>query len=135
MDKTEKEGSEKAQNSKKRILARGCDPILSLRFSKIAHSRLGGPEYVPTTDDDDFLEKLKTEQWSIVFFAPGACRYSAAKRQIPGGTDNTRGWSLEEYKEFVREHQGEDIQIVDSLYEEEILELLENALEIARETR
>ena len=66
-------------------------------------SLLGGPAYIPTTDDNDFINKLKTEQWSLIYFAPGACRYSAAKRQIPGGNVNTAGWTLEDYKKLIIE--------------------------------
>ena len=93
-------------NSKKRILARGCDPQLSLSFAKVAPSLLGNPEYIPTTTDDDFIDKLKSQKWSIIYFAPGACRFSAAKQQIPGGNMNTKGWTLAEYRALIEELQA-----------------------------
>lgn len=122
-------------NSNKSILARGCDPFLSARFSKIIPPLIGNAEYIPTTDDSDFISKLKSHKWSVIYFAPGACRYSAAKRQIPGGNYDTQGWSLAEYKELIRELQGEEIQIIESLTEQGALELLNGALAKARETK
>ena len=122
-------------NSKKRILARGCDPHLSFEFAKVAPSLTGNAEYVPTTNDVDFIEKLKSQKWSVIYFAPGACRFSAAKQQIPGGNVDTRGWTLEQYKKLIYELQGNDIQIAESLYESESLAALNKALENARETK
>ena len=69
-------------NSKKSILARGCDPALSARFAKVVPPLIGNAEYIPTTDDTDFINQLKSRKWSVIYFAPGACRYNAAKRQI-----------------------------------------------------
>ena len=122
-------------NSKKSILARGCDPYLSLQFSKVVPPLVGNAKYIPTTDDTDFINKLKSQKWSVIYFAPGACRYSAAKKQIPGGNYDTQGWTLEEYKELIYELQGEDIQIVESLEERGAIQLLNNALAKARETK
>lgn len=116
-------------HSNKSILARGCDPYLSQRASEFMPPLLGNPEYVPTTDDEEFIRQLKSRQWSVIYFAPGACRFSAAKRQIPGGIAGTQGWTLEQYRELVRQLQGEDIQIVESVHEEGAIELLLNALE------
>lgn len=121
-------------NSKKSILGRGCDPIASLEFSKTIPSLIGNPEYVATTDDADFIEKLKSRNWSVVFFAPGACRFSAAKRNIPGSNSETRGWTLEQYRELIQELQGNTIQIVETQDERETVGLLKNALEKARLT-
>ncbi|MGI9552372.1 MAG: hypothetical protein ACR2MT_14320 [Aurantibacter sp.] len=121
-------------NSKKSILARGCDPVLSLQFSKAVPKLIGNAEYVPTTNDADFVEKLKSRKWSVIYFAPGACRYSAAKHQIPGGNFDTQGWTLKEYKELIRKLQGKDIQIAESLYEHGAIELLNKTLAKARET-
>ena len=95
---------------------------------------IGNPEYVPTTNDADFIEKLKSRAWSVVYFAPGACRFSAAQRPIPGGISQTQGWTLEQYRELVRELQGETVPIVESLEENESLSLLKAALENAQET-
>lgn len=132
--KTKQEHLNMVDNSKKSILARGCDPGLSLRFSKVVPPLIGNAAYVPTTDDTDFINKLKSRKWSVIYFAPGACRYIAAKQQIPGGNYDTRGWTLEQYKELIRKLQGEDIQIVESLYEQGAIDLLKRALEKARET-
>ena len=46
----------KMDNSNKRILARGCDPDLSLRFAKVVPPMVGNAEYIPTTDDVDFIQ-------------------------------------------------------------------------------
>ncbi len=121
-------------NSTKSILARGCDPIASLQASKAIPPLIGNPEYVPTTNDADFIEQLKSRQWSVIFFAPGACRFSAAKRPIPGSNSETKGWTLEQYRELVYEHQGSSIQIVETQDERETVSLLKNALEMARVT-
>ena len=122
-------------NSKKSILARGCDPYASLQASKALPPLMGNPEYVPTTDDADFIEQLESRQWSVIFFAPGACRFSAARQAIPGGNAATQGWSLEQYRELVRKHQGDAVQIVETPEERETVGLLKIALEQARETR
>ncbi|NRB41904.1 MAG: hypothetical protein HRU20_26095, partial [Pseudomonadales bacterium] len=61
-------------HSNKRILARGCDPVASRMAAQALPPLMGNPEYVPTSDDADFIEKLTHEKWSVVFFAPGACR-------------------------------------------------------------
>ena len=122
-------------NSKKTILARGCDPLISKRASQSIPPLIGNPEYVPTTNDEDFIEKLETQKWSVIFFAPGACRYSAAKQAIPGGNQRTRDWTLDEYRELVLKLQGESIQIVESLNERETISLLKISLKKARETK
>ena len=130
-----KETQSKTDNSNKSILARGCYPVLSLEFSKIVPPLVGNATYIPTTDDVDFVEKLKSGKWSVIYFAPGACRYSAAKRQIPGGNVDTQGWSVEQYKELVYKLQGDDVQIVESIYEQGAIELLSDALAKAREVK
>ena len=135
MEETKQEHLKKVDNSNKSILARGCDPVLSLQFSKVAPQLLGNVEYVPTTTDLDFVEKLKSRKWSVVYFAPGACRYSAVKQQIPGGNQKTQGWTLEQYKDLILKLQGRDIQIVESIYEQGAIELLNKALIEAREVK
>ena len=115
-------------HSNKSILARGCDPIASQQASKAIPPLIGNPEYVPTTNDADFIEQLKSRKWSVVFFAPGACRFSAARRPIPGGISETKGWTLEQYRELVREHQGDTVQIVETQDERETVGLLSRAL-------
>ncbi len=121
-------------NSRKSILARGCDPLASLGTSIAIPPLVGNPEYVPTTNDQEFIEKLQSRNWSVVFFAPGACRFSAASRPIPGANSHTHGWTLQQYRELVREHQGNQIRIVDTADERETVSLLKEALEKARET-
>ncbi len=68
--------------SAKTILARGCDPQMARRASEVMPALLGGVEFVSCTDDDDFVAKLEERAWSVVFFAPGACRYNAARMPI-----------------------------------------------------
>ena len=121
--------------SAKSILARGCDPQMALRASKVMPSLLGGVELISCTDDEDFISKLQSRKWSVVFFAPGACRYNAANRPIPGAISHTSGWGLAEYRVLVRAHQGEDIQIVETTEEREIISLLTTALLQSRDSR
>ncbi len=134
MNETKQEHINSADNSRKSILARGCDPFASLEASKAIPPLIGNPEYVPTTNDADFIEKLKSRDWSVIFFAPGACRFSAAKQPIPGGISQTQGWTLEQYRELVRKHQGDTIQIVETQEERKTVSLLKSALEKAQET-
>ena len=121
-------------NSKKSILARGCDPVMSLSASKAIPPLIGSPEYVATTSDAEFIEKLKSRRWSVVFFAPGACRYDAANKPIPGGNSMRQNWTLNQYHELVRELQGDLVQIVRTQDERETIGLLKDALASARQT-
>ena len=114
--------------SAKSILARGCDPQMARRASKVMPALLGGVELVSCTNDDDFVEKLRERVWSVVFFAPGACRYSAAQMPIPGGRAHTMGWGLAEYRALVRQYQGDQISIVETTDEQEIVPRLKQAL-------
>jgi hypothetical protein len=114
--------------SAKAILARGCDPQMALRASKVMPTLLGGVEFVSCTDDDDFVTKLRERQWSLIFFAPGACRYNTARMPIPGGRAHTKGWGLAEYRALVRQHQGDQIPIVETTDEREIVSRLRQAL-------
>jgi hypothetical protein len=115
------------------VLARGCDPQMALRASKVMPGLLGGVEFVSCTDDDDFVAKLRERPWSVVFFAPGACRYNAASMAIPGGRAHTKGWGLAEYRALVRHHQGEQIPIVETTDEQEIVPRLRQALRQSRD--
>ncbi len=134
MKNTQKESTTAVDNSNKSILARGCDPTMSLQFSKVVPPLIGNATYVPTTDDTDFIKKLESRKWSVIFFAPGACRYSAAAHQIPGGNYDTAGWTLNQYKELIYKLQGTEVQIVESLNEQRVVSMLNEALDIARET-
>lgn len=123
-----------ADNSRRSILARGCDPYASRQASEAIPPLIGNPEYVPTTSDKDFIEKLQSREWSVVFFAPGACRFSAANQPIPGGNTQTKGWTLEQYRHLIRKHQGAQTRIVETLDERDTVKLLEQALQHAPET-
>lgn len=125
----------KTDHSLKRILARGCDPTMTQEFGKMVPALIGNPEYVGTSTDEEFLHKIKTEQWSVVFFAPGACRFSQAQMHIPGGNSETQGWSIEQYKELIIEFQGKDIQFAETPYEQETIQVLKDALEKARNVK
>ena len=70
MNKSKQEHINSTDNSRKSILARGCDPFASLEASKAIPPLIGNPEYVPTTNDADFIEELKSRNWSVIFFAP-----------------------------------------------------------------
>ena len=134
MNRTKHEYTSSVDHSRKSILSRGCDPIASLEASKAIPPLVGNPEYVPTTTDEEFFEKLQSRKWSVVLFAPGACRFSAAKLPIPGGNSQSQGWTLEQYRELVQKHQGDNIPIVETLDERETVNLLKDALGNAPET-
>lgn len=120
-------------NSRKSILARGCDPLASLEASRAIPPQIGNPEYVPATDDKTFFELLRSRDWSVVFFAPGACRFGAANHPIPGAMSQSEGWTLEQYRGFVHKHQTGQVQIVETVYESETVSLLREALDVAPE--
>jgi len=134
MKVTKQENEKSIDNSKKSILVRGCDPEMALQGAKMLPPLVGNPECVGTTSDNDFIDKLKSRKWSVVFFAPGACRLNAAQKSIPGSNFQTEGWTLEQYRELVIELQGKEIQIVETQLESESVELIKKALEKARET-
>jgi hypothetical protein len=90
---------------------------------------LGKPEMVSVTNDDDFITELQKKKWSVIHFAPGACRYDSTKSPIPGSSTLTKGWGLAEYRNLVRKHQGEYIKIVETTDERQIVPLLRKALE------
>lgn len=115
----------------KRILARACDPVLAAQGARAIPALLGGPEYVAATDDDDFINRLRTERWSVVYFAPGACRFSAAGAAIPGGNATTAGWSLDDYRDLVLLTQGPGVPIVAANDESETVPALRAALTTA----
>ena len=115
-------------NSNKSILARGCDPEMGRRAVELLPPILGKPEMVAVTNDDDFIRELQRKKWSVIHFAPGACRYDATKSPIPGSRSLTKGWGLAEYRNLVRKHQGENIKIVETADERQIVPLLKKAL-------
>jgi hypothetical protein len=89
---------------------------------------LGNPEMLSVTNDDNFIIELKRKKWTVIHFAPGACRYDATKSPIPGNRSLTRDWGLAEYRNLVRKYQGEDIKIVETTDESQIIPLLRKAL-------
>ena len=117
-----------ADASTKTVLTRGCDPEMARRSEVFLPQMVGGARFVSTTDDAAFFEALRTRRFDAIFFAPGACRWSAAKMPIPGGVSETRGWSLEQYRARVRELQGNDVPIVESVDEREVVPRLRAAL-------
>ena len=120
-------------NSNKSILARGCDPEMGRRAIELLPPILGNPEMVSVTNDDYFITELQRKKWTVIHFAPGACRYDATKSPIPGSSSLTEGWGLAEYRNLVRKYQGEDIKIVETTDERQIIPLLRKALESINE--
>ena len=117
-----------SDNSKKSILIRGCDPEMGRRAIELLTPVLGNPEIVSVTNDDDFITELKKKEWSVIHFAPGACRYDSTESPIPGSRTQTKGWRLTEYKTLVKKYQGQEIKIVEPTYERQIVPLLRKAL-------
>ncbi|HIF49637.1 MAG TPA: hypothetical protein EYQ68_07110 [Cytophagales bacterium] len=115
-------------NSNKSILARGCDPEMGRRAIELLSPILGNPEMLSVTNDDDFIIELKRKKWTVIHFAPGACRYDATKSPIPGNRSLTQDWGFAEYRNLVRKYQGEDIKIVETTDEGQIIPLLRKAL-------
>ena len=115
-------------NSNKSILVRGCDPEMGRRAIELLSPILGNPEMLSVTNDDDFIIELKRKKWTVIHFAPGACRYDATKSPIPGNRSLTQDWGLAEYRNLVRKYQGEDIKIVETTDESQIIPLLRKAL-------
>jgi len=117
-----------SDNSNKSVLIRGCDPEMGRRAIELLTPVLGNPEMVSVTNDDEFIKELQKKRWSVIHFAPGACRYDSTQSPIPGSRAQTKGWGLTEYKTLVKQHQGQDIKIVETPYESQIVPLLIKAL-------
>ena len=117
-----------SDNSNKSILVRGCDPEMGRRAIELLPPVLGNPEMVSVTNDDDLIIELQKKKWSVIHFAPGACRYNSTKSPIPGSRKLTEGWGLTEYRNLVKKYQGEDIKIVETTDECQIVPLLRKAL-------
>jgi hypothetical protein len=114
--------------SAKTTIIRGCDPVMAERAGKMLPPMLGNAKVVGVTDDDTFFKLLETEKFDVVMFAPGACRYDAARQPIPGSNGRSNGWSLEQYRALVREKQGAQVPIVEGTEERQIVPLLREAL-------
>ena len=52
----------------------------------------------------------------------------AGEQPIPGGRTHTKGWGLAEYRALVRQYQGNQIPIVKTTDEREIVPQLRKAL-------
>jgi hypothetical protein len=109
------------------MLIRGCDPVMAAKSASFLQPLLGGCAVVATSNDDDWFRELNARKYDVVLFAPGACRWSHAKKPIPGGNSGTRGWSLTEYHAAVREVDS-SVPIVGSTEESEMIPLLRKAL-------
>ena len=114
--------------SDKVIIIRGCDPIMAERAGNFLPPMIGNAKLVSCTDDKTFFPLLQQTKYDVVMFAPGACRWSAAKKPIPGGNATSEGWGLEQYHELVREYQGADACIVGTANEKEVVPMLRKAL-------
>ena len=130
-------GSGGARNGDARgkvIMTRGCDPVMAAHSVSFLPPMLGGATILPYTEDDKLFADLdamragRMARADVVFFAPGACRWSAAKLPIPGGNKVSHGWGLEKYHARVREALGPDVPIVGSEREADIVPLLREAL-------
>ena len=112
------------------VLGRGCDPVMAERAQSFLPPMIGGATVVGTTDDESFFREMRERKGAItvVHIAPGACRWDAARRPIPGGNAETKGWGLQEYRVKIRELLGEDMKIVETTEESEIVGLLRAAL-------
>lgn len=114
----------------KTVLIRGCDPVMAQRAGSFLPPLIGNAKMVACTNDNDFLAKLQQGHYDVVMFAPGACRWDAARRPIPGRNATTKSWDLRQYREFVRYHQGKHVPIVETTDERQIVPLLRQALGI-----
>ena len=112
--------------SSKVVLVRGCDPVVAERAGKMLPPMTGNAQYVGVTDT--FLELFQERSFDAVMFAPSACRPDAAGLAIPGSNAATQGWALEQYREKVRETQGEAVPILETTEEKNIVPLLRGAL-------
>ena len=113
--------------SSKTILVRGCDPVMAERAGEMLPPLLGNVNIEAATQDDRFFELLNSKKYDAVFFAPGACRWSAARKPIPGGNTETAGWSLDDYRAKVAQLQP-SAKIVETCEEKDIVPLLRQAL-------
>ena len=123
-----------SDNSNKSILIRGCDPEMGRRAIELLTPVLGNPEMVSVTNDDDFIKELQRKKWSVIHFAPGACRYDSTKSPIPGSSPQTKGWGLNEYRSLAQKHQGQNVEIVETADERQIVPLLIKALMSSNKT-
>lgn len=117
-------------NSNKSILVRGCDPEMGRRAIKLLPQVFGNPRMVSITNDDDFINELQRKKQSVILFAPGACRCDARTLPIQGSCSQTKGQGFKEYRNLVQKYQGENINIVETTVERQIVPLLREALSV-----
>merc|ERR1712183_444441 len=117
-----------ADASDKHILIRGCDSVMAERASSFMPQLLGNCKLSTATDDVTFLGLLQETKYDVVGFAPGACRWDAAGKTIPGGNAETTGWTLERYRTEVRKYQGPDVPIVGTVDEKQMIPIFRKAL-------
>eukprot|EP00930_Biecheleria_cincta_P073423 TRINITY_DN60713_c0_g1_i1.p4 TRINITY_DN60713_c0_g1~~TRINITY_DN60713_c0_g1_i1.p4 ORF type:complete len:157 (-),score=29.44 TRINITY_DN60713_c0_g1_i1:299-769(-) len=122
------EGGMTDDMSHKKILVRGCDPVMAERSKGFLPPLLGNVQMQAATDDDTFFHLLEEQKYDAVVFAPGAVRHNAAKNPIPGGNKQSAGWSLKEYSAYVESKQGKDVPIVGSGEEREMVPVIRGAL-------
>ena len=129
-------GSASTAGAGKLILGRGCDPVMAARSNEFLKPLLSGASSTSFTDDDAFFGAIAAikagaaPRPDVVFFAPGAHRWSDAGMAIPGGNAKSQGWGIQEYHEHVRDALG-DIPIVGSAREADVVPLLRKALNLA----
>ena len=119
------------------MLGRGCDPAMAAHSATFLPPLLSGATVLAFSDDEAFFAQLERIQRgeapapAVVFFAPGACRWDAARRPIPGGIPGlSHGWGLEQYHARVRQALGEGAVIVGTTREAEVVPLLRRALQL-----
>eukprot|EP00747_Dinoflagellata_sp_TGD_P169804 gnl/TRDRNA2_/TRDRNA2_199743_c0_seq1.p1 gnl/TRDRNA2_/TRDRNA2_199743_c0~~gnl/TRDRNA2_/TRDRNA2_199743_c0_seq1.p1 ORF type:complete len:143 (+),score=29.43 gnl/TRDRNA2_/TRDRNA2_199743_c0_seq1:65-493(+) len=118
-----------ADASHKRLLVRGCDPVMAERAKGFMPALLGNVQFTSCTDDDTFLPLLRGDiKYDVVCFAPGAMRWDEQRQPIPGGNAETKGWSLKEYRKEIQKAQGEQVPIVGSTDERQMVPMLRKAL-------
>jgi len=100
--------------SNKRVLSRGCDPVMAERASKMLPPMLGNAFFEGVTDDETFFAKLAQNQYDVVFLAPGMCR------RDPDVVNN--------YQAQVDRLQGRHVTLLTTDSEREIVPLLRQAL-------
>jgi hypothetical protein len=115
--------------SNKVILTRGCDPVMAARAAQMMPPLVGGAQFVGVTDDEELFRLLESgRKFDVVWFAPGACRWDASRRPIPGGNKVTHGWGLDKYRDLVRKHLGNEVPIVEAIEERDVVPRLRKAL-------
>ena len=112
----------------KTVLIRWEDPLLSKDADKLLVKQLGDAKIISTANDDDFLRNLETRQYDDIMLAPGVCRYSYLKYDIPGSNARTLGWDVAKYRTTIRSYQG-GVKIVETMEERDVIPLLRSALQ------